>query len=79
VYPISIKKGRPKFKIMDRKQDLTGPHVLSPTAEIPAPLNKFLRDYQRQGVDFLYRQYEQGMGGILGDDMGEVAPHFVRR
>ncbi|KAK9824960.1 hypothetical protein WJX74_010323 [Apatococcus lobatus] len=45
--------------------------------DVPRTINKFLRDYQRQGVQFLFRQYATrsrkhpaGMGGILGDDMG---------
>ncbi|XP_019633398.1 PREDICTED: DNA excision repair protein ERCC-6-like 2 [Branchiostoma belcheri] len=51
------------------------PFVLSPAGEtpvvqIPATINRYLRDYQREGVQFLYRQYEAGMGAILGDDMG---------
>ena len=36
---------------------------------MPATINKYLRDYQRDGVSFLFRQYAQGHGGILGDDM----------
>lgn len=31
--------------------------------QIPAPINKFLRKYQREGVEFMYRQYIQGIGG----------------
>eukprot|EP00058_Branchiostoma_floridae_P015028 XP_002600516.1 hypothetical protein BRAFLDRAFT_205490 [Branchiostoma floridae] len=41
-----------------------------PSAQIPATINRYLRDYQREGVQFLYRQFERGMGAILGDDMG---------
>uniref|UniRef100_A0A8H7XTQ6 Helicase ATP-binding domain-containing protein n=1 Tax=Psilocybe cubensis TaxID=181762 RepID=A0A8H7XTQ6_PSICU len=40
------------------------------TAKIPSTLNPFLREYQREGVQFLYRQYAAGKGGLLGDDMG---------
>jgi len=29
----------------------------------------YVRDYQRDGVRFLFRQYAQKQGGILGDDM----------
>lgn len=29
----------------------------------------YLRDYQRDGVAFFFRQYAQNQGGILGDDM----------
>lgn len=37
---------------------------------VPAPINMFLKEYQRQGVKFLYEKYKSGKGGILGDDMG---------
>lgn len=40
------------------------------THSVPAPLNKFLRDYQRDGVQFFYERYCENRGGILGDDMG---------
>lgn len=33
-------------------------------------INRYLRDYQREGAQFLYRHYIQGRGCILGDDMG---------
>ncbi|DBA73362.1 TPA: hypothetical protein ACH3X1_011407 [Trebouxia sp. C0004] len=36
---------------------------------VPATINMYLRDYQRDGVRFLFRQYSQKQGGILGDDM----------
>ncbi|XP_076462027.1 uncharacterized protein LOC143294538 isoform X2 [Babylonia areolata] len=38
--------------------------------QIPAPLNQYLRDYQREGVQFLYSHYQHNRGAILGDDMG---------
>ncbi|KAM5227760.1 DNA excision repair protein ERCC-6-like 2 [Ctenodactylus gundi] len=37
---------------------------------IPYTINRYLRDYQREGAQFLYRHYIQGGGCILGDDMG---------
>jgi len=37
---------------------------------VPQPLNRLLREYQREGVRFLYQCWEMGRGGILGDDMG---------
>ena len=44
---------------------------------VPATINRYLRDYQRDGVCFLFRQYAQGLGGILGDDMvsGNIVNH----
>ncbi|KAF8968710.1 hypothetical protein BDZ97DRAFT_325051 [Flammula alnicola] len=40
--------------------------------KVPAAINTYLRDYQRDGVKFLWRQYKEGRGGLLGDDMGLV-------
>lgn len=40
------------------------------TVQIPGPINQFLRDYQRDGVQFLYDQYRRSFGGLLCDDMG---------
>nr|XP_033784078.1 DNA excision repair protein ERCC-6-like 2 isoform X2 [Geotrypetes seraphini] len=37
---------------------------------IPYTINRYLRDYQREGAQFLYRHFDQGRGCILGDDMG---------
>ena len=41
-----------------------------PTVQVPAVLNYHLRDYQRDGVAFLYRHYRSGTGALLCDDMG---------
>jgi hypothetical protein len=63
---------RPSFPVT-KEQMKIGPYVLaigSPAVEIPASINRFLRVYQREGVEFLYRKYQAGTGGILGDDMG---------
>ncbi|KAM4639647.1 DNA excision repair protein ERCC-6-like 2 isoform 7-T8 [Amazona ochrocephala] len=37
---------------------------------IPYTINRYLRDYQREGVQFLYGHYVNKRGCILGDDMG---------
>ncbi|XP_040844802.1 DNA excision repair protein ERCC-6-like 2 isoform X3 [Ochotona curzoniae] len=37
---------------------------------VPYTINRYLRDYQREGARFLYGHYRQGRGCILGDDMG---------
>lgn len=56
--------------IQSLEQHRTGPHELDDKgAEIPTPINKFLRKYQREGVEFLWGQWKKRMGGILGDDM----------
>ena len=40
------------------------------TVQIPATINQYLRDYQREGAQFMYNRYREGEGCILGDDMG---------
>ena len=41
------------------------------THAVPASLNRYLKDYQREGIRFLYsRVVGAGKGCILGDDMG---------
>ncbi|XP_067677911.1 DNA excision repair protein ERCC-6-like 2 [Haliotis asinina] len=42
----------------------------TPVVQVPAPINQYLRDYQREGIKFLYSHYREGRGAILGDDMG---------
>ncbi|TPX57534.1 hypothetical protein PhCBS80983_g03788 [Powellomyces hirtus] len=37
---------------------------------VPACLNQYLRDYQREGVVFMHHLYENRRGGLLCDDMG---------
>lgn len=68
----SIRPGQVPLKafILDKEKGI----------KIPAPINTYLRDYQRDGVKFLWRQYSEGRGGLLGDDMGLVSHryHFPR-
>ena len=40
--------------------------------QVPASINGFLREYQREGVRFLWDSFKEGRGGVLGDDMGLV-------
>ncbi|XP_036383753.1 DNA excision repair protein ERCC-6-like 2 isoform X2 [Megalops cyprinoides] len=55
-------------------QSLAGasvPYALSGDGEsIPYTINRYLRDYQREGAKFIYDSYARGRGCILGDDMG---------
>lgn len=37
---------------------------------IPYTINRYLRDYQREGAQFLWGHYFNKSGCILGDDMG---------
>ena len=38
--------------------------------QIPATINQYLRDYQQEGVQFLYNRYTSETGAVLCDDMG---------
>ncbi|NWR60772.1 ER6L2 protein, partial [Bucorvus abyssinicus] len=55
-------------------QNLSSPAVafkLSDNGDfIPYTINRYLRDYQREGAQFLYGHYANKRGCILGDDMG---------
>ena len=64
---------RPAFRLGPTQQRL-GPLVLDQRKHIQVPpaINTFLRDYQRDGVEFLYGKFRGSMGGMLGDDMGLV-------
>ncbi|KAG8687680.1 hypothetical protein FRC11_006769, partial [Ceratobasidium sp. 423] len=37
---------------------------------VPAPINRHLREYQRDGVRFFHQRWAEGRGGLIGDDMG---------
>ncbi|KAM6931370.1 DNA excision repair protein ERCC-6-like 2 [Xenentodon cancila] len=37
---------------------------------VPYTINRYLRDYQREGIKFIYNNYIHATGCILGDDMG---------
>ncbi len=37
---------------------------------VPYTINRYLRDYQREGIRFIYNSYIRSRGCILGDDMG---------
>ena len=55
---------------------LCGPLVLdaSKGVQVPSSINRYLREYQREGVRFFWDRYKEGRGGILGDDMGLGMP-----
>ncbi|CAE6482361.1 unnamed protein product [Rhizoctonia solani] len=65
---------KPPFPPPARQQHL-GPLLLtSPipghNVEVPASINRHLREYQRDGVRFFYQRWVEGRGGLMGDDMG---------
>jgi superfamily II DNA or RNA helicase len=43
---------------------------VKPPISIPASISCRLREYQRVGVEFLYKRFRDNTGAILGDDMG---------
>jgi len=64
-----------KVKIKDDKKWLELVHMLVDsehikTVEIPKGLNAELRDYQRDGLNWLQMMMRTGVHGILADDMG---------
>ncbi|XP_041855810.1 DNA excision repair protein ERCC-6-like 2 isoform X3 [Melanotaenia boesemani] len=46
------------------------PFDLNDEDKVPYTINRYLRDYQREGIRFIYKNYIQSTGCILGDDMG---------
>lgn len=38
--------------------------------KVPYTINRYLRDYQREGIKFIYHNYAKSRGCLLGDDMG---------
>ncbi|KLO16592.1 hypothetical protein SCHPADRAFT_919848 [Schizopora paradoxa] len=58
--------------IRDASQPMLGPLVLNANLniQVPALVNTFLREYQRDGIRFFWERFEDKRGGVLGDDMG---------
>lgn len=69
--PSQEKGPRPGFPLPPGQKHL-GPLVLDKgqKIQVPAPINTYLRDYQREGVKFFWERYNEGRGALLGDDMG---------
>ncbi|KAL8605870.1 hypothetical protein ACOMHN_040514 [Nucella lapillus] len=61
---------KPKFSFSAPSEKIPFCLEESQNVQIPAPLNQYLRDYQREGVAFLYSHYRHNRGAVLGDDMG---------
>ncbi|KAK7440022.1 hypothetical protein VKT23_017275 [Stygiomarasmius scandens] len=68
-----LAESKPGFPLSPEQRPL-GPLVLDAEKKIqvPAAINTYLRDYQREGAAFFYKHYDKDMGGLLGDDMGLV-------
>lgn len=70
-YPRKQRAGRPHLLVYSVEQEAIEAIQLDEVGtNVPAPIAKFLRTYQIEGIKFLYRQYASGKGGVLGDDMG---------
>ncbi|TDL26985.1 hypothetical protein BD410DRAFT_836072 [Rickenella mellea] len=69
--PNNFLNPKPGF-VRTSSQKLLGPLVLDKDdgVMVPASINTFLREYQREGVQFFWDHWKEGRGGILGDDMG---------
>ncbi|KIM41907.1 hypothetical protein M413DRAFT_445116 [Hebeloma cylindrosporum] len=59
-FPLNDKQQHERALVLDEESG----------TQIPAAINTYLRNYQRDGARFLWRQYKEGRGGLLGDDMG---------
>lgn len=72
-FTIKRLKPKPGFPLAPGQSRL-GPLILDAEQKcmIPAAINTYLREYQRDGVRFFWRQYKERQGGLLGDDMGLV-------
>ena len=55
--------------------EISSPSKVEIHAEVPAYAAQYLKDYQIEGVKWLWRKYISGVGCILGDDMGEWGVH----
>lgn len=63
---------KPRFPNSVTHPRLSVPFELSDTHgdRVPYTINRYLRDYQREGIRFMYNSYRRSRGCILGDDMG---------
>lgn len=61
---------KPVFPSSVTDPRLCVPLELSDVDGVPYTINRYLRDYQREGIRFIYSNYMRSRGCILGDDMG---------
>ncbi|KAJ5681716.1 DNA repair protein rhp26 [Penicillium maclennaniae] len=71
------RRANPGTKEEDEEQDeWLKPHPTEPDMElanglrIPGDISRYLFDYQRTGVQWLWELHQQMVGGIIGDEMG---------
>ena len=66
---------KPLFPRLTPTAGAAGPLVLpvpgdEAREQVPHTINRYLRDYQREGIRFIHGNYAQSRGCVLGDDMG---------
>uniref|UniRef100_A0A8C7VXB1 Excision repair cross-complementation group 6-like 2 n=1 Tax=Oncorhynchus mykiss TaxID=8022 RepID=A0A8C7VXB1_ONCMY len=62
---------KPLFLCSQTPPGPSEPLVLSQSGvAVPYTINRYLRYYQKEGIQFIYDNYAQSRGCILGDDMG---------
>ncbi|XP_016389500.1 DNA excision repair protein ERCC-6-like 2 [Sinocyclocheilus rhinocerous] len=62
---------RPLFHSNQTPPGPSEPFLLSGSdVKVPYTISRYLRDYQREGIKFIYHNYAKSRGCILGDDMG---------
>uniref|UniRef100_A0A3P9PSS4 Excision repair cross-complementation group 6-like 2 n=1 Tax=Poecilia reticulata TaxID=8081 RepID=A0A3P9PSS4_POERE len=61
---------KPVFPGSNTETILCTPLHLTDEDRVPYTINRYLRDYQRDGIRFIYNNYMSSTGCILGDDMG---------
>ncbi|KAM9391874.1 DNA excision repair protein ERCC-6-like 2 [Pholidichthys leucotaenia] len=68
----SVLQEKPFFPSSVTHPDFCVPLELSDVDEdrVPYTINRYLRDYQREGIRFIYNNFIRSRGCILGDDMG---------
>lgn len=65
------RKPKPGFALAEGQEEK--PHIVLDSEDgtrVPGAINTYLRDYQRDGVQFLYDRYKKGKGALNGDLMG---------
>ncbi|XP_072289091.1 DNA excision repair protein ERCC-6-like 2 [Eucyclogobius newberryi] len=66
----SLAQEKPFFPGTVINSNLCVPLELSYEVEVPYTINRYLRDYQREGIKFMFNNYIRSRGCVLGDDMG---------
>ncbi|TSL10194.1 DNA excision repair protein ERCC-6-like 2 [Bagarius yarrelli] len=70
MFKVPFEDEKPVFYTAQKAPGASEPFVLSGSVQVPYTINRYLRDYQREGVKFIYESYSKSRGCILGDDMG---------